>query len=55
MNKQLEKIIEFVNTIESSQMTDEQQSFVLSSPLTVIGAQMAVVNVLITMQKLVVV
>lgn len=37
MNKQLEKIIEFVNTIESSQMTDEQQSFVLSSPLTVIG------------------
>ena len=37
MNKQLEKIIEFVNTIESSRMTDEQQSFVLSSPLTVSG------------------
>ena len=34
---QLEKIKEFVNTIESSQMTDEQQSLVLSSSVTVIG------------------
>jgi predicted ATPase len=37
MNMQLEKIKEFVNTIESSQMTDEQQSLVLSSCVTVIG------------------
>lgn len=34
---QLEKIKEFVNTIESSQMTDEQQSLVLSSSVSVIG------------------
>ena len=37
MNKQLEKINEFVRTIESSQMTDEQQSLVLSASATVIG------------------
>lgn len=37
MNKQLEKIREFVRTIESSQMTDEQQSLVLSASTVIIG------------------
>lgn len=37
MNKQLEKIEEFVSSIESTQMTDEQQSLVLSSSVNVIG------------------
>ena len=37
MNRQLEKIKEFVSTIKSTQMTEEQQSLVLSSSVNVIG------------------
>lgn len=38
MNKQLERIKEFVSTIESTQMTEEQQSIILSSTTNVIGS-----------------
>lgn len=37
MNKQLSKIAEFVNSIESTQMTEEQQALVLSSTVKIIG------------------
>lgn len=37
MNKQLSKIEEFVTSVESTQMADEQLSLVLSSSSNVIG------------------
>lgn len=37
MKKQLAKIEEFVTSIESTQMSEDQQSLILSAPVNVIG------------------